>query len=719
MYHALFKVISTIVTVLIITGCDLWDGGSGGASNLAPTASSARITDSNGGNAVEGDRLTGEYTYSDSENDSEGTTTFRWLRDGTAIRDATSSSYTLVAADVGTSIAFEVTPIASTGTTIGAAVTSSSILAIANLAPTASSVSITDVNGGNAIVSDSLTSNYTYSDTESDAEGTSTFRWLRDGSAISGATLSSYTLVSADFGKTITFEVTPVASTGTALGSAATSAGLIVSNTTTATVTSTKPKTFTFNWADIGAAHYELQKNPDGSSGFSQVGANIAGTTVDELISVHTHDWDNALYLIESCDASDSCGSSNTLTTDTLELDAIGYIKPSDTSANRQFGSLVTSSSDGTVFATIGSRGGTDDVYIYRYDTGTGWSEELISDIPTGNIWGLSISGDGNVIAVGSTQDNAYIYKYTTTWTLEYTIPTPVSSVTFGFSVALSKDGRTLAVSDKSYNTNGAVYVYIDDLDGTWSLRGSRIEASDATSNLGAGVGSNGDGFGEDVTLSSDGTTLAVGAVYAETATATDAGQAYVYSWSGASWTEDDILSASTPANNERFGHSLSLSDDGATLAVGRNPQGSDGETHIFRDSSGWALQGSPLEPDDGNGNGFGHSVALSSDGNTVLIGAYTEDTSGAGIDPTPDTGLSDSGAAFLFEYGGSSWSQSSFIKSPNVNANDRFGYSLDMSADASTLVISAYLEDSNSTGINSSYNNDGSADNSGAIYLY
>ncbi len=96
----------------------------------------------------------------------------------------------------------------------------------ANTAPTASNVSISDDNGGEAVAGDDLTGNYTYADTEGDAEGTSTFRWLRDGAAISGATAASYTLTAADAPSQITFEVTPVAATGSATGTSVTSAAL-------------------------------------------------------------------------------------------------------------------------------------------------------------------------------------------------------------------------------------------------------------------------------------------------------------------------------------------------------------------------------------------------------------------------------------------------------------------------------------------------------------
>ncbi|MDX1805958.1 MAG: S-layer homology domain-containing protein [Paenisporosarcina sp.] len=98
---------------------------------------------------------------------------------------------------------------------------------VVNGAPTATAVSIT----GTETVGSVLTGNYTYADAESDAEGTSTFQWYSSDDAvgtnkvaITGATATTYTLVAGDTGNFITFEVTPVASAGTATGTPSESA---------------------------------------------------------------------------------------------------------------------------------------------------------------------------------------------------------------------------------------------------------------------------------------------------------------------------------------------------------------------------------------------------------------------------------------------------------------------------------------------------------------
>jgi hypothetical protein len=149
------------------------------------------------------------------------------LRNGSAITNATSSSYTLVSDDADQTLTFEVTPTDSTGIASGIPVTSDGI-SVTNSAPTASNVTIADTNGGSIVAGDSLSGSYSYADVDNDGEGASRFRWLRNGVSIPGASASSYTLVADDSGKSIIFEVTPVASTGTGTGNTITSNSVLI-----------------------------------------------------------------------------------------------------------------------------------------------------------------------------------------------------------------------------------------------------------------------------------------------------------------------------------------------------------------------------------------------------------------------------------------------------------------------------------------------------------
>lgn len=182
-------------------------------ANAAPTAGALNITGSLG----EGETLTATYTYSDLEGDAEGASTIQWLSDGATISGAVGSTYIIQSDQVGAMISFEVTPIAAAGSSVGTAVTSNAVGPVpANAAPTAADVSIS----GTTQSGETLTGNYTYSDAEDDAEGTSTFRWLSDGAEIAGATSTTYTLTADDEGTLISFEVTPIAAAGTTSGTA-------------------------------------------------------------------------------------------------------------------------------------------------------------------------------------------------------------------------------------------------------------------------------------------------------------------------------------------------------------------------------------------------------------------------------------------------------------------------------------------------------------------
>lgn len=183
-------------------------------TNFAPTATSVSIT----GTANIGDTLTGNYTYVDVDNDLEGASTYSWYRDDVAISGANSNTYVLTTDDAHTTIKFGVQPVANTGITPGDLSQSSGISTIDN-APVATSVSIS----GNLELANTLTGHYTYSDTENDPEGASTFQWYRNNDVIAGATSMTYIVTADDINKTVKFEVTPVASVGLSPGVAVSS----------------------------------------------------------------------------------------------------------------------------------------------------------------------------------------------------------------------------------------------------------------------------------------------------------------------------------------------------------------------------------------------------------------------------------------------------------------------------------------------------------------
>jgi len=322
----------------------------------------------------------------------------------------------------------------------------------------------------------------------------------------------------------------------------------------------------------------------------------------------------------------------------------------------------------------------------------------------------------------------------------------------FGFAVALSGDGNTLVVgapgetsaaigiggnqADNTAASAGAVYVYTRS--GTTWTQQAYIKAS----NTGAG-----DQFGTSVALSSDGNTLAVGAIGEASAatiiggnqadnTAVNAGAVYVFTRSVATWTQQAYVKASNTGAGDRFGFSVALSSDGNTLAVGATGEDSSatgiggiqadnsaaeaGAVYVFtRSIATWTQQAYVKASNTGAIDLFGFSVALSGDGNTLAVGAIGESSAATAIggDPADNTATS-AGAVYVFTRNVATWTQQAYVKASNTGALDLFGSSVSLSSDGNTLAVGATGEDSSATVIGGS-ETDNSATNSGAVYVF
>ncbi|MBA3470397.1 MAG: FG-GAP repeat protein, partial [Herpetosiphonaceae bacterium] len=120
-----------------------------------------------------------------------------------------------------------------------------------------------------------------------------------------------------------------------------------------------------------------------------------------------------------------------------------------------------------------------------------------------------------------------------------------------------------------------------------------------------------------------------------------------------------------------------------------------------------------------GAGDIFGWSVAV--DGDTVVVGAYQEDSAATGVggDQTNNS-ASGAGAAYVFTrsdaQGAPAWTQQAYLKATNPDANDNFGWRV--AVDGDTIVVGAYREDSAATGVGGDQTNN-SAGNSGAAYVF
>ena len=409
------------------------------------------------------------------------------------------------------------------------------------------------------------------------------------------------------------------------------------------------------------------------------------------------------------------------------------YVKASNTAAFAFFGGAVALSGDGNTLAVGAS--GAESAYVFSRTSGA-WSQQALvtaSNAEVGDMFGavLALSGDGNTLAVGAFNE--------------------ASEVAGVIPGAPTESATPNAASGG--NGAGAVYVYTRS-SAAWSQQAYVKASNPEASNL--DLGTSGDLFGSTIALSGNGNTLAVGAPFESSALtgvrsgavseatagngSSMSGAAYVYLRSGTTWTQQAYVKASNTGDFDTFGNAVALSGDGNTLAVGAPGEASSstgidstpdelasgsGAAYVYsRSGSTWLQQAFVKASNTGPNDSFGSAVALSSDGNTLAVGAPMEDGSGLGAVGTTgavyDDLAADAGAAYVYTRSGGTWSTKTFVKASNTGSGDQFGWALVLSDDGNTLAVGARMEDGVVTGIGTAPG-DGivTSKDAGAVYLY
>lgn len=548
------------------------------------------------------------------------------------------------------------------------------------------------------------------------------------------------------------------------------------------TATVTYIKTFSFEWNAVpGATSYRLVEDIDGLAG-PQAGRVIAELPFDGLsfsTEVFLPDRINASYQVQACNAT-GCAESAPTGIDNIDL-GIGFFKASQVARFDAFGAGLAISADGHLLAVGvphegGVNAGIDSdfqagsegplvgaVYVFRRDADAWVRDAYIKPDPVqmrghfGTAVALAGDAQGYTLLVGAPLDgngdrgvgadpnaalprvpgNGAVYVFERAangdWSQHsYIKPeTPSDEAHFGDSVSLSQDRQWAAVGQPDSAEGGWISLY-QRLPTGWvfrqALQGSNTESEDA--------------FGQALQLDATGETLVAGARgedgsahVAGTATtdddaASDAGAVYVFRRDGVTWEQTAYVKAPAPVASSAFGHSVALSSAGNRLVVGEpgavvGAGPSLGKVHVFElVGSNWLHDLDFVSPVSVADGAFGARVALATDadGATLVIADPSEGTAGSGLTTSPfvDGPTSLSGSVFVYRRNGNgAWSAPVPVKAPNNRSDLQFGLNLALSANRGTLAV--FGQDGSSlTGIGGTPSvTDQSAERSGAVYLY
>ena len=349
----------------------------------------------------------------------------------------------------------------------------------------------------------------------------------------------------------------------------------------------------------------------------------------------------------------------------------------SDGAADDAFGYSValsgTTALVGAYLKTIGANSYQGEAYIFTFNGNT-WVQQqelTASDGANHDFFGkqVALSGTtaligapGNTIGSNNAQGAAYVFTFNgSTWVQQQKLIASdgLANDDFGASVALSGNAVLVGAYKRTIGSNsyqGAAYVFT--LNGSTWVQQQKLTASDGAAN---------DGLGYSVALS--GTTALVGAPGKTIGLNAAQGATYVFTLNGNTWVQQQELTASDGAANDALGYSVALS--GTVALVGANSKAigshsTQGAAYVFTfNGSAWAQQQELTASDGAAANNFGNQVALS--GTAALVGAPGKTI---GLNAAQ-------GAAYVFTFNGSSWVQRQELTASDGVSFDYFGNSV------------------------------------------
>ena len=282
----------------------------------------------------------------------------------------------------------------------------------------------------------------------------------------------------------------------------------------------------------------------------------------------------------------------------------------------------------------------------------------------------VDVTASGSTAIVGAQQHNfdrggAYIFhRANGSWheTADLTLPGLGYQASYGNAVTISADGSLAMVSEVGWQQlTGMVFIFAKTTTG-WKPVGQLVAPDRATYTH----------FGDSISMDKAGNRVLIGALGA----GGFAGRAYVFSRaSSGQWSLTAELAPPASQGQTDFGTSVSMAAGGSVVLIGGNVYGNGtGAAYVFGDTGGsWQQQAMLMASNPQAGADFGTSVAIDGAGTTAVVGAVYEDGG--------------TGAAYVFQAGGSGWAQTARLTQPGTG---QFGDAVAISTSGDNAVVGA-----------------------------
>ncbi|MCK4658429.1 MAG: hypothetical protein KAV82_02815, partial [Phycisphaerae bacterium] len=382
-----------------------------------------------------------------------------------------------------------------------------------------------------------------------------------------------------------------------------------------------------------------------------------------------------------------------------------------DAAAGDTFGFSVSASEQvALVGARASDRAGLDSgaAYVFRR-SGVLWEQEACltaSDATDQALFGAAVAIDGVDAVIGAPKASvagkqrgaAYVFQFTDSqWQQQTKLTASDAAIEDMFGLSVSIDGDVVVVGAPGKHDGvgcycGAAYVFRHN--GMVWEQEAKLSAADHAA---------GDFFGVSVAVSAD--LIIVGAYLHDDGTVWDTGAAYVFRHNGSGWEQEAKLTAADHAAGDYFGFSVAASGQVVLVgAWGDDDDGTDsGSAYMFRyNDTVWEQVAKLTAADASSGDGFGNSVSMY--GHLVLVGAPGDADSG-----------DFSGSSYIFSHDNLIWLQQAKVTASDAAGGDFFGhagaitgstiitaapYDGDAGADSGSVYAFAFRTDCNSNGV-------------------